>query len=166
MIPEPLHPAVVHFPVALAVLAPFAALAALGAIRVGWLPARAWLAVVLLHGLLAGSAWLAVETGEEQEERVERVVRERFLEEHEEAAERFLTVVALAFVVSGAGLLGGRVGGFGRALTVAAGAAALAAAVAVGRSGGELVYVHGAADAYVERGAPAPPRASRAHDDD
>jgi uncharacterized membrane protein len=154
MMPEPLHPAVVHLPVALALLAPVAALAALAAIRIGWLPARSWLAVVLLHALLAGSAWLAVETGEAQEERVERVVRERFIEEHEEAAERFLAVVALGLAVSGAGLVRGRFGALGRAATVAAGAAALAAAVSVGHSGGELVYRHGAADAYVERAAP------------
>lgn len=161
MLPEPLHPAVVHFPVALAVLAPLAGLAAFGAIRAGWLPSRVWLAVVLLHGLLAGSAWLAIETGEEQEERVERVVRERFIEAHEEAAERFLAVVGLAFVVSGAGLLRGRAGGIGRAVTVVAGAAALATAVSVGHSGGELVYKHGAADAYVERAGAPPARESR-----
>jgi uncharacterized membrane protein len=169
MLPEPLHPAIVHFPVVLAVLAPLTALAAFGAIRAGWLPSRAWVAVVLLHALLAGSAWLAVETGESQEEKVERVVRERFIETHEEAAERFLSLVAVAFVVSAGGLLGGRFGGIGRAATIAAGAVALASAVAVGHSGGELVYKHGAADAYVERPAPvakAETRARRHHDDD
>jgi uncharacterized membrane protein len=155
MLPEPLHPAIVHFPVVLAVLAPLTALAALAAIRAGWLPARAWLAVVLLHALLAGSAWLAVETGESQEEKVERVVRERFIESHEEAAERFLAVVAVALVVSGGGLASGRLGGLGRVVTVVAGAAALASAVAVGHSGGELVYRHGAANAYVQSAAPA-----------
>ena len=116
--------------------------------------------------MLAGSAWLAVETGEAQEERVERVVRERFLEEHEQAAERLLALAALGFVVSGAGLLGGRAGGLGRAATAAAGAVALAAAVSVGHSGGELVYRHGAADAYVERAAPVPAHPGRAHRDD
>jgi uncharacterized membrane protein len=169
MLPEPLHPAIVHFPVALAVLAPLAALAALGAIRAGWLPGRAWAAVVLLHALLAGSAWLAVETGEAQEEKVEQVVRERFIEGHEEGAERFLAIVAVGFVVSAGGLLSGRLGGIGRAATVAAGAAALASAIAVGHSGGELVYRHGAANAYLERPAPvaaAAPRAARPHADD
>jgi uncharacterized membrane protein len=169
MMPDPLHPAVVHFPVAIAALAPLAALAAFVAIRAGWLPARSWVAIVALQALLAGSAWLAIETGEDQEERVERVVRESFIEEHEEAAERFLAVTVVALVVSAAGLLRGSGGTVGRAATAAAGALALAAAVAVGHSGGELVYRHGAADAYVER-APDDPGARRAatqrHDDD
>jgi uncharacterized membrane protein len=168
MLPEPLHPAIVHLPVALALLAPLAALAGLAAIRAGWLPARAWVAVVLLYALLAGSAWLAVETGEAEEEKVERVVSERFIEGHEEAAERFLAIAAVAFVVSAGGLLRGRFGGVGRAVTIAAGAAALASAVAVGHSGGELVYRHGAASAYLERPAPvaAATRGAARHDDD
>jgi uncharacterized membrane protein len=155
MLPEPLHPAVVHLPIALAVLSPLAAIGALVAIRAGWLPRRVWVAVVALHALLAGSAWLAVETGEAQEETVERVVHERFIESHEEGAERFLAVVAVAALVSAAGLLAGRLGALGRVATAAAGAAVFAAAVAVGHSGGELVYRHGAASAYVERTGPA-----------
>lgn len=39
---------------------------------------------------LAVSSWVAVETGEQQEDRVERVVGERPLHSHEEAAELFL----------------------------------------------------------------------------
>src|SRR5690606_12941441 len=105
VMPEPLHPAMVHFPVAFAALAPFAALAALVAIRAGWLPARAWIAIVALQALLAGSAWLAIETGEEQEDRVEQVVPKRFIHEHEEAGERFLALAVVAFVVSATGLL-------------------------------------------------------------
>jgi len=159
VMPEPLHPAMVHFPVAFAALAPFAALAALVAIRAGWLPARAWIAIVALQALLAGSAWLAIETGEEQEDRVEQVVPKRFIHEHEEAGERFLALAVVAFVVSATGLLRGSGGNVGRAATTAAAAIALAAAVAVGRSGGELVYRHGAADAYVERSADVEARA-------
>jgi len=148
--PEPLHPAVVHLPVAFAVLAPFAALAALVAIRAGWLPARAWIAIVALQALLAGSAWVAVETGEEQEERVERVVEKRIIHEHEEAAERFLALAVVTFVVSAAGLLRGTGGTVGRIATIALGAIVLAGAVSTGHSGGELVYRHGAANAYLE----------------
>jgi uncharacterized membrane protein len=168
-LPDPLHPVVVHLPLALAMLAPFAAGLAFVVIRRGWLPSRVWIGVVLLQAVLVGSAWFAIETGEGQEERVERVVRESFIEQHEEAAERFLVAVGVVLVVSAGGLLRGSAGSWGRGATVAAGALALAAAVSVGHSGGELVYRHGAADAYVERlaGSGALPAVRpRLHDDD
>lgn len=168
-LPDPLHPAVVHLPLALAMLAPFAAALVFIVILRGWLPPRAWLAVVLFQGLLAGSAWFAIETGEDQEERVERVVSERFLEKHEENAERFLKVAVAALIVSAGGIFAGRAGAVGRGATVVAAGLALAAAVAVGHTGGELVYRHGAAHAYVERTLePGSVRAEgrRSHDDD
>jgi hypothetical protein len=168
MLPDPLHPAVVHLPVALALLVPLHTLHALAAIARGWLPARAWAGIVLLQALLLGSAWLAVETGEGQEERVERVVAEKYIETHEEGAERFLALAGVALVVSGAGLLRGRAGALGRAATLAAAAAVLAAGVAVGHSGGELVYRHGAASAYTGRAVAekASPPAARPRADD
>jgi uncharacterized membrane protein len=155
MLPDPLHPAVVHLPIALGFLTPLLALLALLASRLGLLPLRAWAGVVLLQALLAGGSWLALETGEDQEERVEKIVAERHIEEHEEAAERLLAVSVVVLLVSAAGLLGGRAGAAARVATIAGGAAALAAAIATGRSGGELVYRHGAAQAYVEPMAPA-----------
>jgi len=155
-IPNPLHPAVVHFPIALAVLAPVVAIAAFGAIRAGWIPARAWIAVVVLQAVLVGSALLAIETGGDQEEKVEDVVAERYIDAHADAAERFLYVAIGAALVSATGLLRGGRGGTGRAVTVAAGLAVLAAGVAVGHSGGELVYKYGAARAYTTETQPPP----------
>ncbi len=155
-IPNPLHPAIVHFPIALAVLAPVFAVAALLAIRAGWVPARAWIAVVVVQAVLVGSALLAIETGEDQEEKVEKVVAERQIEAHAGAAERFLYVAIGAALVSATGLLRGGLGGTGRAVTIAAGLGVLAAGIAVGHSGGELVYKYGAARAYIsETGASA-----------
>ena len=69
MFPDPLHPAVVHLPIALAVVVPLLAAGCLFAIRSGAPPARAWLAVVFFQALLAGSAWLAVDTGGDQYDR-------------------------------------------------------------------------------------------------
>jgi hypothetical protein len=153
MLPDPLHPAIVHLPLALAFLSPVAALLGLVAISRGWLPARAWAAVMLLQATLAGSAWLALETGEDQEERVEDIVGDKPLALHEEAAKRFLAMAAAAAAVSAAGLLPGSNGRAGRAATVLGAGVLLAAAVSVGRSGGELVYKHGAAQAYTQGGA-------------
>jgi uncharacterized membrane protein len=157
MLPDPLHPALVHLPIALAVLAPFAAGLGVLAIRSGWLPARSWVAVVALQALVVGSGWLALETGEQQEERVERVVAERHIHDHQEAAERFLAVAAAAAVVSLAGLLAGRRGSVARVATLGIAVAALAAGIAVGHSGGQLVYRYGAASAYATPAAAAGP---------
>jgi uncharacterized membrane protein len=153
MIPDPLHPAIVHFPIVLAVLTPLLAAGAFWAIHSGRLPGRSWLGIVILQVVLVGTAWIATETGERDEDRVERVVAERPIEEHEEDAERFLTLAALVLPLAAAGMLAGRVGAINRALTIALSMAALGAAGFAGHSGGELVYRHGAAMAYSQ---PAP----------
>jgi uncharacterized membrane protein len=149
--PDPLHPAVVHLPIALALLLPGLAVLGILCIHYKVLPQRIWSAVVLLQVLLAASAWLAVETGEEEHEKAERVVARDLIEEHEEAGERVLLVAALALVPVGLGLLAGRPGAIGRLVHVAFSLFLLATAISAGRLGGELVYVHGAASAYVEQ---------------
>ena len=149
MIPDPLHPAVVHFPLVLAVLLPIFAVGALWAIRRGASPARGWSIPVALAIAVTASAWLALVTGEAEEDRVEAAVGEAVLHEHEEAAERFLVLSGLVLVVAGAGLVRGTVGSAARLLATAGSVGVLVAGVAVGRAGGELVYRHGAAAPYV-----------------
>jgi len=149
VLPNPLHPAVVHFPIVLAVLLPLFAIGALVAIRKGARPLRAWSLPLAVGAALTLSSWVAVETGEDQDERVERVVAEQPLETHEERAEMFLTLSGVLLLVSATGLVRGVVGRAGR-ITATVGAVALVVAAAqVGHSGGELVYRHGAASAYV-----------------
>jgi len=149
VLPNPLHPAIVHFPIVLAVLLPLFAIGALVAIRRGARPVRAWSLPLAVGAALTLSSWLAVETGEDQDERVEQVVGDAPLETHEEAAELFLTLSGALLLLSATGLVRGVVGRAGR-ITATVGAIALvAAAVQVGHSGGELVYRHGAASAYV-----------------
>jgi len=149
-LPSPLHPALVHFPIVLAVLLPFVALAALVAIAGRWLPARVWWVVVLLHGLLAGSAYLAEEIGHREEEKVEDVVPEEAMHEHEEAGEWVVRLALLTLPITAAGLLGGRSGGVARGLAVLAGLALTGTAVRAGQTGGEVVYRHGGASVYRE----------------
>jgi uncharacterized membrane protein len=152
MLQGPLHPAIVHLPIALAVLLPLMALAGLVAIRSAWLPRRAWSGVVLLAGLLVLGSWAALETGEQEEERVERVVAEDFIEAHEEAAEVFAVLGMAVFLAAAVGLAAGRRGEVARTLSVVLALALLAAGFRVGQLGGELVYVHGAANAHVDVG--------------
>lgn len=156
MLPEPLHPAVVHFPIVLSVLLPLIAVGALVAIRRGAVPRWTWAVPVAFSALLVGSAWLAMETGEAEEERVEAVVSEEVLHEHEEAAERFLVLSGVLLLVSAAGFAGGALGQAGRLLTTAGAAGLVLVGAQVGAAGGELVYRHGAASAYVEAAAGEP----------
>jgi uncharacterized membrane protein len=159
VLPDPLHPAVVHFPVAIALLLPLAAAFVALAIAIGRLDARAWLLVVLLHAGGLGSAWFAEETGHDQEERVEEALGKAIedpLHEHEEAAEWLVRVFAGSLLVSAAGLLRGGAGRAARLAAVLAALAVSAASYQVGRTGGALVYEHGAANAYL-RPPPAAP---------
>jgi uncharacterized membrane protein len=153
MLPDPLHPAVVHLPIALGLLIPALALLALLAIRLRLLPPRAWAAIALLQAMLVGFVWAAHETGEEQEEAVERVVAEQHIERHEEAAGRLQWIAAAGLLFAVAGLVPGGLGKLSRGAAVGVSLVALAATVAVGRSGGDLVYKYGAANAYVGRSA-------------
>lgn len=158
MIPEPLHPAVVHFPIVLVMLTPVAALGAIAAIRRGAPPRTAWAAVFALAAALVASSFVATRSGQADEEVVEDVVAERVLEEHEESGERFLYLAGALLGVSTLGFLAGAVGRTGRYATLAGGALLVVAGWQVGHSGGELVYRHDAAAAHAaraQRGAPA-----------
>lgn len=156
MLPNPLHPAIVHFPLVLAFLLPLFAAGAVWAIRRGARPRRAWSIPIAASIVLAATAWAAVETGEAQDERVERVVAEKPLSAHEEMAETFLTASAGVALLATIGLVGGAIGGLARIATTMASLALVLGAIRVGHSGGQLVYRYGAANAY----APARPDSS------
>ena len=150
MLPQPLHPAVVHFPIAFAVLLPISAVLALWAIRRGAKPLRAWAVPLALAVALTGSGWVALETGEAQEDRIEAIVGEGPLHEHEEAAERFLLLSGILTLVAAGGMAGGVFGTASRFVASLGSVLILAAGIQVGAAGGDLVYKYGAAQAYVE----------------
>jgi uncharacterized membrane protein len=155
----PLHPLIVHLPLALAVLLPFLAAGAILSWWRGWLPGRrAWTVVVVLQALLTVSAWAALRTGEAEEERVEGTIAESVLESHEEAAKAFLGATAgvLVMTVLAFSIPGERVPRLVAALALAGMVIGTFLAVRVGRAGGELVYRHGAATAYAAPAAPLP----------
>jgi uncharacterized membrane protein len=149
VLPNPLHPAVVHFPVVIGFLLPIIVGGALWAIHRGAHTRRAWSIPVVAALILAASAWIAVETGEGQEDRVERVVGRQPLANHSELAETFLAVSAGLAVIAVAGLVGGAGGRVARIVTAAGSLAVAVGATVVGHSGGQLVYRFGAAAAYV-----------------
>jgi uncharacterized membrane protein len=86
----PLHPMIVHFPIALACLLPVVLVVfAWGLGRAGW-SRMAWLAPLSLQALVFLSAWFALQLGERDEDRIEQVIAEQRIEAHEEAGERFV----------------------------------------------------------------------------
>lgn len=144
------HPKLVHIPMALGVLMPLVTGALLLAWWRNWLPSRGWFLAVALQAILVGSGVLALRSGEAEEDRVERVVAERFIEAHEKAAQGFVAAsgAVLAVMLLAAALRGRRSG-----LPIA-GVAALGTCVVLGlgwrtgQAGGSLVYEQGAARAY------------------
>jgi uncharacterized membrane protein len=158
MIPEPFHAAVVHFPIVFAMLLPLIAAVALVAIRRGGSITQWWGITLAVMLGLAASSFVAVRTGEAEEDRVERAVGEQPLHAHEEAGERFLVLTGALLVIGAAGLLPKRAGSAFRLIGAAAAAGVMVAGWQVGHTGGELVYRYGAADAYVsgDRGVEGP----------
>lgn len=144
------HPKLVHIPIALAVLMPLVAGGLALAWWRKWLPWRGWLVAVALQVVLLGSSVLALRTGDAQADRVERVVPETFIEQHEEAAETFAwaTGGVLALMI-GAALLRSRRAALPLAALATIGTLAVTGlGYRVGEAGGRLVYQHGAAQAY------------------
>lgn len=156
MIPNPLHPSLVHFPIVFAVLLPLVAIGALWMIGRGAAPRRAWLLPTALAAALTLSAFFAVRSGKAQEERVEDIVGRQPLDSHEESAELFMVLSGVLVVVTGAGLAPGLTGRAARLVATLGAFGLLGAGYNVGRSGGELVYQHGAASAYAGQTGPGP----------
>jgi len=166
MLPYPLHPAVVHFPVVLAFLLPLFVLGAFWMIRRGANARRAWILPVGCTVALSVSSWAAVRTGDGQSERVERVVSEQAIESHEELAEAFLAASAVVAIMGFVGLAPGLPGRVGRLVTGIGSLVLVGFVVPVGHSGGQLVYRYGAASAYtthtgISSGEVAQPEADR-----
>lgn len=144
----PLHPLMAHFPIVLGIILPFAGLFFWWAIKRDILPGKFWAVVVAIALVYSLSAWVASEFGEEDEEKVEKVVSEEIIEEHEEAGERLTWIAGGLLLFSFAGLVFKKSDHARMALVVVSAAAIIPLAQA-GHSGGELVYRYGASVAHL-----------------
>ncbi|MCC6241444.1 MAG: hypothetical protein IT353_01330 [Gemmatimonadaceae bacterium] len=148
LLPTPLHPAIVHLPIALMMLVPFFAIGAMIVISRGGRAVRAWGVTTALLAALSVSAFVSKETGEDEEEKVESVVPDQALETHEDAADTFFILSLGVLGVAGVGLLAGSVGNVARYAASAGTLGLLVAGYNVGHSGGEIVYKYNAGSAY------------------
>lgn len=158
---SPLHPVLVHLPLGLAVIMPLISAGVLFAWFKGWLNLRAWAVVVVLQLALAAGGFAALQSGEQDEDAVERVVPESAIEAHEEAAQVFVWVAAATLALSAAVLaVPGEKFKHGLALVTVAGTlAVLGAGYVTGKRGGELVYTHNAGSVYSQPASNTPPPA-------
>jgi len=154
MLTIPWHPAIVHIPLGLTLVLPLIALIIYFLIEKGRIDSSAWIVVVILQAFIVTGAFIALKTGEIEEHRVERIVKKSFVHEHEEKAEWFAWISGAALALNIAGYFlkrSERVAYKQRRVidgVVFAGILlSLAVAFTVGKSGGELVYKHGAAGA-------------------
>ena len=146
----PLHPAVVHLPLGLAFVIPVLAIGFTWALWTGRVRIRAWIVIVALQSVLLGSALVAMNTGEREEDRVETVVPRAALHQHEEYAEQFAWASGLTLLAAAAVLVLRRQTA-ARSLAVATVVGTMivaASALRVGHAGGQLVYRHNAGSAY------------------
>jgi len=142
--PEPLHPAVVHFPIALLLVGAAFAVAAVFF--------RRWhfpLFAAILLSLGSLGAVVASATGEGEEEKVEHSMpsAEPALEEHAGWGETARNAGILATLLAVAAVFFVSRPAIGRPLSLVTALVAIGAAYAVmqaGHLGGELVYRHGA----------------------
>ena len=152
MLPDPLHPAVVHFPVALAIIFPLMAVLALVFIKRGSSAMNTWIPVSVLAIMVFAGTLVAKNTGEAEEDKVEEVVSRSVIHDHEENAELFAILAGITLAIPLGGFLPNKWGNIARYVTVAASLAVVFVAYQTGKSGGELVYKHGAASAYTSLG--------------
>lgn len=144
LVPNPLHPAVVHFPIVLLLLGSVVAVAAVF-LRKHGVPAVA--AGLLVLGALG--TWGAVQSGKSDGGLVENTAPQvnGLVDEHEAWAKRTLMISIFAAFAAGGSVLTARWPRVARTVAVVAALISLAAAYGIyetGHRGGALVYRHGA----------------------
>ena len=144
----PLHPIVVHFPIVLGVLLPFAAILVWWGIKKNMVQQKVWAVVIALALVYGASALVAVEMGEKDEDKVEEVVAEKLIEEHEEIGEMIPWIAGGLLLVS-ISVYYFRNSHAARLAFVVLSLAAIIPLANAGHTGGQLVYKYGAAKAHL-----------------
>ena len=146
----PLHPAIVHLPLGLAFVMPILAIGFAWALWTGRVRLRAWFVIVALQAVLLGAGLVAMNTGQREEDRVEAVVPDTALEQHEELAEQFVWATGGTLLLAGLVLVLRRpAAARGLATATVLGTVLVtASAIRVGHAGGQLVYKHNAGAVY------------------
>jgi len=148
----PYHPLIVHFPVAISVILPILSTLILYFIMKKSFSSQLWIIALVFQGLTVATGYLALETGEMDEEKVEKVLSKKLIHEHEEAAEIFVGASVIVFVLGVLSLFIKE--SYRSKLRIASSVLSLVLPLLVyraGHLGGELVYKHGAGNAFMNQ---------------
>lgn len=145
----PFHPVIIHFPLAITFILPVLVLVFALFIKNNKMAPKAWLIIIGLQLFTTVTGYISLESGEKEEDAVEKVVEKKFIHEHEEAAEIFVGSTVLALVIGIAAFFVKRELQFIlQMVIVAISLVSCFLAYRTGKLGGELIYQHGAAAAY------------------
>lgn len=142
MLPDPLHPAVVHFPIVLMYIAPFVTAFVLWRLSRTESRSTTWLIVPVLLAAVTISGFVAKQTGEEGEELAEEIVDHDVIERHEDQGKQFVWFALATVVIAAAGFASGPVGSSLRILTLVMTIVGAVLVTRTGYSGGTMVYDH------------------------
>lgn len=144
-----LHPSIVHFPLALTFVLPILVLVFAWMIRDNKMSPKAWGIILGLQILVTVSGYIALETGETDEDIVSKVVSKEFISEHEQVAEIFVGTTVIGLVVSIAAFFIRKEFQFLiKMVVLGIGLVSCFFGYRTGLLGGELVYKHGAASVF------------------
>lgn len=153
---SPLHPALVHLPLGIAMIMPFLTGFVYYFIKKGKLPDNAWVITVFLQLFLVIGAFASLQSGERDEEFVEKVLSEELIEQHEDIGKIFMAISAITMIILAAGLMKSTPIPLLRIIGIAATLAVLGTGMYTGKLGGELVYAQGGARAFIQKDAQEP----------
>jgi len=151
MLPHPLHPALVHLPLGLAIILPLLILIVSIGISKQWFNKGVWVLIVGLQLICMASGILSIETGEDEEATVQKVLAGELIAKHEDMAKAFTVCAGITFASALIGFIFIRkkkVFSLCSLATLLLSLATLGLAMQTGHLGGKLVYEHGAAKAY------------------
>ena len=147
----PFHAMIIHFPLALTFIMPLLILVFAFMLRSNKMSHKAWLIIIGLQIMTTVTGYIALDSGEDEEQMVEKVVNKKFIHEHEEAAEIFVGATVVALVLSiAAFFLKTELQFLAQMLVCLVSLISCYLAYNTGNLGGGLVYSHGAASAYVK----------------
>lgn len=147
----PLHPFMAHIPLVLALFLPVVLFTSVVFIMKKNVNPRIWLIPVAVQVLVVVFSYIALETGEAQEDAVLEFVARPFLQQHENFAEIFsgLGVILLGLMVVVLFVAENLAKNL-RLVTSLLSFIPLAAGLYAGRLGGAIAYTHGGAEAYYQ----------------